>query len=60
MLTAIKYLHQRNVVHCDLKPENILLLTSVPNPEVFHDTTDPEFYPHQVSAQTKKQRTLRA
>uniref|UniRef100_A0A7E4VNC0 Protein kinase domain-containing protein n=1 Tax=Panagrellus redivivus TaxID=6233 RepID=A0A7E4VNC0_PANRE len=27
ILTALRYLHNQNIVHCDLKPENILLVS---------------------------------
>jgi serine/threonine protein kinase len=48
ILTSLNYLHKRNVAHCDLKPENILLVSSRPDPDLFHDPSDPTFYPHQV------------
>ena len=28
LLSALKYLHERNIVHRDLKPENLLLSSS--------------------------------
>ncbi|XP_064119867.1 serine/threonine-protein kinase D3 isoform X2 [Macrobrachium rosenbergii] len=34
ILTALKHLHSKNIVHCDLKPENVLLSSSSDFPQV--------------------------
>ena len=49
ILTAVRYLHRRDVVHCDIKPENILLVTRDSDFLVPHDPEEPEFHLHQVT-----------
>lgn len=34
ILTALKHLHSKNIVHCDLKPENVLLSSGSDYPQV--------------------------
>ncbi|XP_076313732.1 serine/threonine-protein kinase D3-like isoform X2 [Tachypleus tridentatus] len=34
ILTALKHLHSKNIVHCDLKPENVLLSSDSDFPQV--------------------------